>query len=224
LISETISKSNKSTLQKQEIAEIVDYLQNNQNITYADLYKLNEKAGLGWLGKIGKKVLGPLGIAWDAVDGGLQLYDLLTKPLPKLPQPLPSPVDSPRPERGDEFDRRGRELVPAPEYPQLAEIVNYLQNSENVTYADLIELCEARKAGWGWLRKIGDWLGVGGVEEIATPLTPMTLDPIGIIPDPFVGPGGQGGNPRKENQILLVLLITVQIILPINLPKISQKA
>lgn len=139
LISETISKSNRSTIEKQQIAEIVDYLQNNQNITYADLYKLNES---WWqiLGKIGKKALGPLGIAWDAVDGGLQLYDLLTKPLPKLPQPLPSPVDSPRPERGDEFDRRGREIIRAPEYPQLAEIVNYLQNSENVTYADLIEL------------------------------------------------------------------------------------
>lgn len=74
---------------------------------------------------------------------------------------------------------------------EIAEIVNYLQNNENVTYADLIELCEARK-GLGWLGKL---FGLGAAEEIGTPIVPLSFDPIGIIPDPFVGPGG--GAPKK---------------------------
>jgi hypothetical protein len=69
---------------------------------------------------------------------------------------------------------------------QIEEFVNYLQTNEN------IEINEVRKAGWGTaigqgIKKIFPWLVV---PELVSPLTPQTLDPIGIIPDIFVGPGG----------------------------------
>lgn len=97
LISETISKSNRSAMEKQQIAEIVDYLQNNQNVTYADLSKLNESWSkiLGKIaGKIGRKVLGPIGTALDVWDAGTQAYELykeLTKPRPEPPPEIPVP-------------------------------------------------------------------------------------------------------------------------------------
>lgn len=80
---------------------------------------------------------------------------------------------------------------------EIKEFINYLQNNQNITYADLSKLNEARKAGLGWLGKIGKWLGVGAAEEIGSPLMPMSFDPFGIIPDPFVGPGGGGNYPDQ---------------------------
>jgi hypothetical protein len=71
LISETVNKSNNSAIKKKHIEEFVNYLQTNENITHADLAKLYESIW-PWLGKvgkfIGKRILGPLGIAWDAYD------------------------------------------------------------------------------------------------------------------------------------------------------------
>jgi len=98
LISETVSKSNNSALEKKHIEEFVNYLQTNKNITYADLNEKFRWPGLGKiLKKIGTKVLGPLGTAIDIYDTGTniyqvgeKLYDLWKNP-PKPPPDIPLP-------------------------------------------------------------------------------------------------------------------------------------
>ena len=113
LISETVSKSDTSVLKKKQIKEFINYLQTNENITYANLAELHEswldyipswKTGAkvaGTIGKIGKKVVGkffpPVGIALDGYDYATGAYDLYkhfkdiydnpSQPPPNIPTP-----------------------------------------------------------------------------------------------------------------------------------------
>ena len=71
LISETVSKSNTSVLNKKQIKEFINYLQTNENVTHANL---NEKwPGLGKIiKKVAKHAFGPvgtaIGVGWSAYD------------------------------------------------------------------------------------------------------------------------------------------------------------
>lgn len=62
LISETISKSKASAIEKQQIAELMNYLQTQNNISYLELNERLKWPGLGKiLGKVGRVVFGPIG-------------------------------------------------------------------------------------------------------------------------------------------------------------------
>jgi hypothetical protein len=78
LISETVSNSNNLALQKKQIKEFVNYLQTNENITYADLNEKLKWPGLGKiLGKVGKVVFGPIG---GAVGTAIDAYNFAKDP------------------------------------------------------------------------------------------------------------------------------------------------
>ena len=78
LISETVSNSNNLALEKKQIKEFVNYLQTNENITYADLNEKLKWPGLGKiLGKVGKVVFGPIG---SAVGTAIDAYNFAKNP------------------------------------------------------------------------------------------------------------------------------------------------
>ena len=107
LISETVrGKSDTSVLKKKQIKEFINYLQINENITYANLAELHES----WLdylpsgkniakgiGKAAGKFFWPVGIALDGYDYATGAYDIYkhfkdiydnpSQPPPNIPTP-----------------------------------------------------------------------------------------------------------------------------------------